>query len=70
MKVEYLFEPRPPKVVAQKGKKKVRYRTSGKKNQITVIGCGSATGQALPPFVIFDAKQLNPLGKFLVPDMD
>ena len=29
------------------------------KSQITVIGCVSATGQALPPFVIFDAKSLN-----------
>ncbi len=27
--------------------------------QITVIGCVSATGQAIPPFVIFDAKCLN-----------
>ena len=55
------LDPRPPKVLALKGKKKVRYRTSGKKNQITVIGCANATGQALPPFVIFDAQQLNSL---------
>ena len=26
-----------------------------------VIGCVSVTGDALPPFVIFNAKQLNPL---------
>ena len=26
-----------------------------------VIGCGSATGQAIPPFIILAAKQLNPL---------
>ncbi len=50
---------RPPKVVAKKGQKKVRCRTSGNKSQITVIGCISATGQAIPPFVIFDAKALN-----------
>ena len=55
------LEPRPPKVVARRGQKKVRYRTSGTKAQITVIGCGSATGQVLPPFIIFAAKQLNPL---------
>ena len=24
-----------------------------------MIGCGSATGQVLPPFIIFAAKQLN-----------
>jgi len=55
------LEPRPPKVIAAKGLKKVRYQTSGQKQQITVIGCGSATGQALPPFIIFAAKQINKL---------
>lgn len=54
------LDPKPPKVVACKGQKKVRYRTSGKKNQITVLGCANAVGQSQPPFVIFDAKQLNP----------
>ena len=55
------LEPRPPKVIARRGQKKVRYRTSGTKAQITVIGCGSATGQIIPPFIIFAAKQVNPL---------
>ena len=55
------LEPRPPKVVARKGQKKVRYRTSGQKAQITVLGCANAAGQTLPPFIIFAAKQLNPL---------
>ncbi len=54
------LEPRPPKVIAKKGQKKVRYRTSGTKAQVTVVGCGSATGQILPPFIIFAAKQINP----------
>ena len=31
------LEPHPPKLVAQKGQKKVRYHTSGQKQQITVI---------------------------------
>ena len=53
------FEHRPPRVVTAKGQRKVRYRTSGNKSQTTVIGCVSAAGQALPPFVIFDAKSLN-----------
>ena len=48
-----------PKIVAGRGHKKVRYRTSGNKSQVTVIGCVSACGQAIPPFVIFDAKSLN-----------
>ena len=55
------LEPRPPKVVAKKGAKKIRYRTSGQKAQITIIGCGNAVGQAQPPFVIYAAKQLNHL---------
>lgn len=37
----------------------MRYRTSGNKSQVTVIGCVSAAGHAVPPFVIFDAKSLN-----------
>ena len=48
-----------PRIVAKRGQKKVRYRTSGNKNQITVIACVSASGQCIPPFVIFDAKRLN-----------
>lgn len=55
------LEPRPPKVIARRGQKKIQYRTSGSKAQITVVGCGSATGQALPPFIIYAAKQINPL---------
>ena len=51
---------RPPKVISEKGQKKVRSRTSGNKSQITVIACVSASGHALPPFVIFDTKGLNP----------
>ena len=41
----------PPKIVTQKGHKN--------KSQITVIGCVSATGHAVPPFVIWDAKWMN-----------
>ncbi len=48
------FDHRPPKVITKRGHKKVRY-----KSQITVIACVSAVGQAIPPFVIFDAKGLN-----------
>ena len=55
------LDPRPPKVVTRKGQKKVRYRSSGNKSQITVIGCANATGQPIPPFIIFAAKQLNDL---------
>ena len=53
--------PRPPKVIARKGQKKVCYRTSGLKSQVTVLACGSATGQIIPPFIIIAAKQISPL---------
>ena len=55
------LNPRPPKVVALRGQKKVWYQCSGSKKQITVLGCCSGTGQVIPPFVIFDAKHLNHL---------
>ena len=53
------LDPKPPKVLCRKGQKKIHYRSTGNKSQITVLGCANATGQAQPPFVIFDAKQLN-----------
>jgi len=46
------LESHPLKIVTKKGKKKARYQTSGEKQQITVIGCGSATGHVIPPFTI------------------
>ena len=39
----------PPKIITKRGQKKVRYRTSGNKSQITVIGCVSAAGHAIAP---------------------
>ena len=40
-------------------RKKVGYYFSGNKGQVTVVGCINTLGQALPPFVVFDAKNLN-----------
>ena len=50
---------RSPYVLTRKGQRKVRYCSSGNKAQVTVIGCINASGQAIPPFVVFDAKNLN-----------
>ena len=50
---------RSPRVLTKRGHKKVRYATSGNKSQITIVGCINAIGQVLPPFVIFDAKNLK-----------
>ena len=49
----------PPRILVKKGQRKVRYRTSGNKSQVTVVGCVNAAGSSIPPFVIFDAKSLN-----------
>ena len=45
---------RPPKIVTTKGRvtKKVRYHTSGRKGQVTVVGCANASGQAIPPMTM------------------
>ena len=48
-----------PRVVSAKGTKKVRQISSGNKAQITVLGCGSATGQVIPPMVVFSGKKFN-----------
>ena len=53
------LDPRPPNIIVKRGQKKVRYRQSGKKEQISVIGCGNAAGQSIPPMVIFEGKYLN-----------
>jgi len=47
-----LLDPHPPNVIAKRGQKKVRYQVSGKKEQITILGCANALGQAIPPMVI------------------
>ena len=53
-------DPDHPKVVTLKGTKHAMCVTTGNKTQITVIGCCSAGGRALPPMVIFDRKTLKP----------
>ncbi len=55
------LDPRPPNIITKSGQKKVRYRVSGKKEQITVIGCVNAIGNSIPPMVIFEGKYLNHL---------
>jgi len=50
---------RSPRVIARKGQRKVRYCTSGNKCQITIVVCINAIGQTMPPFIIFDAKNLT-----------
>ena len=53
------FDYKVPNVVAKVGSKKIRYRQSGRKGQVTVVAFASAVGQAIPPMIIFDAQNLN-----------
>jgi len=53
------LDPKAPNIVSQTGAKKVRYRSTGRKGQITVVACGSATGQVIPPTIIFEGKRVN-----------
>jgi len=50
----------PPAAIClkKKVKKKVRRVSFGNKAQITVVGCINASGQAIPPFIVFDAKKI------------
>ncbi len=51
----------PPNIITKSGQKKVRYRVSGKKEQITVIGCVNAIRNSIPSMIIFEGKYLNHL---------
>jgi len=52
-----------PLVIAKKGQRKCtsgnKSQVSGNKSQVSVVACIKATGQCMPPFIIFDAKNLN-----------
>ena len=52
------LDPKALNVVTKRGVKKVRSRSTGQKGQITIVACGSAVSQVIPPMVIFDAKKL------------
>ena len=54
------LNPKSLKVVSEVGFKNLNYVTSNTKLKITVLACTSAAGYALPPFVIFSRKSLNP----------
>ena len=53
------LDPRQVKIISPKGAKKACQISSGNKTQITILGCVSATGQAIPPMVIFQGKNFN-----------
>ena len=50
----------PGKPIAVSGQKHVCVLCSGDKTQVTVLACVSASGNAMPPLVIFKRKSLSP----------
>jgi len=52
------LDPKALNVVTARGSKKVYTRSTGRKGQVTIVACGNAAGQVIPPMVIFDAKKL------------
>lgn len=48
-------------IVSEAGSRKVQVRPTGRKAQVMVVACGNASGQVIPPMLIFDAKKLYPL---------
>ncbi len=60
--------PKAPKVVARKGQKNLSCITSDTKSQVTVLACVNATGDCIPPFVIFNRKMKTELAVGEVPN--
>ena len=50
---------RPGKRVAVRGQKHVHVVNSGKKEQVTVLACASASGYVLPPMIVYKRKNLT-----------
>ena len=48
----YPLDPQTPRIVREQEKYNIRALEKG---QITVVACGNAAGQVLPPLIIFDA---------------
>lgn len=56
----FAFDSTPSKTVDVRGTKNVLSVCSGSKSQITVLACVSATGQVLPPMIIWSKKTMAP----------
>ena len=54
------LSPESLKVASEVGAKDPSCITGNTKSQITVLACANATGRAVPPFIIYDGKTLNP----------
>ena len=53
------LNPKPLKIVAERGAKNPSNICSSDKSQVTVLACSSATGISLPPYIVLARKTLN-----------
>lgn len=51
---------RQPTVIAQKGAKRVHLQASEHGENVTVVGCANALGNAVPPLILFKGKRKKP----------
>ena len=56
----FALDPKPSKTVHLRGEKNILSISSGSKAQITVIACVSATGQTIPPLIVWKRKTMAP----------
>lgn len=47
-------------VLAKKGAKRVHLTAPEHGENVSIVGCGNALGQAIPPFILFKGKRLKP----------
>lgn len=53
------LEHKPSEVIGRKGWRDLARTTSGDKTQLTILAVCSASGDVLPPIIIFDRKKLQ-----------
>ena len=56
----FSLDPPAPNVIVPRGTKHPYNVSSGDKSQITALVCSNAGGYVIPPFIIFDRKNLKP----------
>ena len=55
----FAYDPKSMKTIQICGEKKTLSVSSGSKSQVTVVACVSATGQAIPPLIIWKRKTMT-----------
>ena len=53
------LDPRPIKTIHKRGERNPYSVSSGSKSQVTVVACVSASGQSIPPFIVWKRKTMT-----------